>query len=305
MSGPERYVIQSLELHLFFARIMKEHSIFLEAGFTPRDVEFSKAADMFKEQFELILNHVVQLSFGVVSKEVLNSGEVVTEFTYVAEEQTESLTGISINKEITRMEEALFLSPGQEITREMVAAVQSINSYALNRVEQLIEFKETILSNVLSCKMFTVNYPLLIDHILREARLYRDFIAALENGDNLDHVDFKSMELFWDQIMQEHALFIRGLLDPTECELINTANDFAGVYSRLIEEARNASDYSMNQVSVDTLEETLKYKDFKKAGIEGLTECKIKSIIVPLLADHVLRESNHFIRILKDKLEMH
>lgn len=28
------YIKQSLGLHLFFARIMKEHSLFLEAGFT-------------------------------------------------------------------------------------------------------------------------------------------------------------------------------------------------------------------------------------------------------------------------------
>ena len=29
------YVVSSLELHLFFGRIMKEHSLFLRAGFTP------------------------------------------------------------------------------------------------------------------------------------------------------------------------------------------------------------------------------------------------------------------------------
>ena len=29
---------------------------------------------------------------------------------------------------------------------------------------------------------------------------------------------------------------------------------------------------------------------------------KIKSIIIPLLADHVLREVNHFIRILKSAM---
>lgn len=32
---------------------------------------------------------------------------------------------------------------------------------------------------------------------------------------------------------------------------------------------------------------------------EGILTCKIKSIIIPLLADHVLREANHFIRILR------
>ncbi len=35
MIDQQQYVILSLELHLFFGRIMKEHSIFLEAGFKP------------------------------------------------------------------------------------------------------------------------------------------------------------------------------------------------------------------------------------------------------------------------------
>ena len=35
MFDKARYVVLSLELHLFFARIMKEHALFLKAGFTP------------------------------------------------------------------------------------------------------------------------------------------------------------------------------------------------------------------------------------------------------------------------------
>ena len=45
--------------------------------------------------------------------------------------------------------------------------------------------------------------------------------------------------------MMEHALFIRGLLDPTEGELINTANDFANEYNALIEEVKIATDEMM------------------------------------------------------------
>ncbi|WP_334291621.1 DUF2935 domain-containing protein [Metaclostridioides mangenotii] len=37
MINGQKYVVLSLELHLFFARIMKEHGVFLEAGFTPKD----------------------------------------------------------------------------------------------------------------------------------------------------------------------------------------------------------------------------------------------------------------------------
>lgn len=42
MLDSKKYIISSLELHLFFARIMKEHSIFLEAGFTPKNSKLSK-----------------------------------------------------------------------------------------------------------------------------------------------------------------------------------------------------------------------------------------------------------------------
>lgn len=45
---------------------------------------------------------------------------------------------------------------------------------------------------------------------------------------------------------------------------------------------------------------TQKFRDFKQAGAEGIETCKIKSIILPLLADHVLREANHYLRLLED-----
>ena len=44
----DNYVIKSLELHLFFGRIMKEHSFFLKAGFTPANSSFSDKADIIE-----------------------------------------------------------------------------------------------------------------------------------------------------------------------------------------------------------------------------------------------------------------
>lgn len=46
-------------------------------------------------------------------------------------------------------------------------------------------------------------------------------------------------------------------------------------------------------------EETRKIQEFKTAGTKGLLECQIEGLILPLLADHVLREANHYIRILE------
>ena len=100
-------------------------------------------------------------------------------------------------------------------------------------------------------------------------------------------------ESFWNQIMMEHAQFIRGLLDPCETELYSAADGFAKEYCRLLEESRNAQDRTQ-----ESLDQTLKFRDFKAAGTKGIEQCKIRSVILPLLADHVLREANHYLRLL-------
>lgn len=295
----EKYVTSSLELHLFFGRIMKEHSLFLEAGFTPKNTKLAKEANKYKEGFEKILLEVVKLSEGRVRQSVINSGEVFTEYTLNAEKKTEYYTGIDINSKITLMQEELKCASIKNIDSKVVSCVRSINNRALKLLDGLIEFKTKVLDGMLCCKLFTVNYPLLIEHILREAKLYRSYIEEIECNNDIDRGNVKATELFWNQIMMEHSLFIRGLLDPSEEELVSTANDFANEFSELIQDAKDANEMTMASVTNETLRETVKLRDFKKAGTKGIADCEIKSIILPLLADHVLREANHYIRLLK------
>ncbi len=150
--------------------------------------------------------------------------------------------------------------------------------------------------------MFTVNFPLLIDHILREAELYLDIVYQLQSREDLNmEQEMYEQEAFWNNIMAEHSKFIRGLLDPTEVELMGLANDFANEFDDLTAEVLEAMDQSssLSELTKDSLEATKRIQDFNAQGTLGLIDCQIKSIILPLLGDHVLRESNHFIRLLK------
>lgn len=52
--------------------------------------------------------------------------------------------------------------------------------------------------------------------------MYRQTISEIERRGRISMPDLRNLEIFWNQIMMEHAEFIRGLLDPTECELIET-----------------------------------------------------------------------------------
>lgn len=298
MLSHEKYITLSLELHLFFGRIMKEHSLFLAAGFTPKNTKLSREANDYKVQFEKILLEAIKLSKGNIRKSVLDSGEIFTEYTLSTERKTEYYTGIEINSKITAMEEKLTCKDNIEIDSKKIGSIKKLNTRVIKLLDGLIDLKTRILNEVLSCKLFTTNYPLLIEHIIHEAKSYRSYLYDIENDEDIEKKNIKETELFWDEIMMEHALFIRGLLDPSEDELINTSDRFAKEYFALIEKAKNMTNATISTVSDETLAETIKLRDFKKAGTEVIEECKIKSIILPLLSDHLLREANHYIRLL-------
>ena len=294
----ENYAVLSLETHLFFARIMKEHGLFLEAGFVCVDTAWIDRADWFRQQFEDLLRDTVELSNGRVNRAILNSDELVTEFTIPAERRTEHLSGIPIDSRISLAEQNLRPRQQRRMDREFVRVVDRLNRRALQLLKDFIAFKENILAEVRVGRLFNANYPLLIEHILREARLYCATVEELLENKEPSYKNLRKTEEFWNQIMMEHALFIRGLLDPTEEVLIETADKFAMEFKELLERARRQDCRALG-LTEETLEETLKIRDFKAAGTEGILNCEIASIILPLLGDHVLREANHYIRLLE------
>lgn len=292
------FIKKSLALHLFFARIMKEHAFFLEVGFPPKNYNLINQADFFRRAFDNLLADVTELSGGVVSKEVMESGEVFTPYTLKAESVSSYLTGVQINTRITESERGL---AGDGITdnAQLEQTVQSVNQEAINLLHSLIQYKTAVLSSVLSCHLFTVNYPLLIDHITREAKLYLQMIQKLQSREDPEKEAFEQ-EAFWNRIMAEHAKFIRGLLDPTENDLFVAANNFGEQFDALTKEVNQAMSSTMpiKDITAKNLIATKQIRDFKQKGTQGLLECKIKSIIIPLLGDHVLREANHYLRLL-------
>lgn len=302
MISRAEYIRQSLETHLFFGRIMKEHAFFLQTSFTPRDEKFSRRGDELRIAFGDFLKDCTAIANGVIGRVAIESGEIVTQYTLEAEKLTEFYTGISLDTKITQAEKGL--APGNDFHPTLARKVFEINRRALSLLDKIIQFKTTILNDVLCCKMFTLNYPLLIDHILREAKLYRRLIQRLQSREaiNIQKEAFEQ-EAFWNQIMAEHAKFIRGLLDPTEEELFNLADCFGHEFDQLTCKAKEAmdrtktSDYS--QITRESTRATKDIRAFKAQATDGLLECKIKSIILPLLADHTLREANHYLKLLK------
>lgn len=299
----DTYIEDSLELNLFFMRIMKEHALFLQLGFTPKNKDMGAQAENIRTRMDDLLRQTIQTARGYVSQNVIDSGELYTRYTEEAERQTQALTGVPIDIQLTTDEYSVGGTGAAPAS--MQQAVDMINYNAGILANELLHFKERVYNDVITCSMFTTIYPLQIDHIIREAREYLHMLNML-NARRLEMgpAELADEEAFWNNIMKEHAEFIDGQLDPSEKALKNQARSFESQFERLTQQA-NAAKRSLASLPVltrRTVPAAQNLSNFKAQGTSGILSCKIRSIIPPLLADHVLRESNHYLRILKETI---
>jgi hypothetical protein len=296
------YIRHSLELNLFFLRLVKEHTIFAAASLPPKDLRLSAQIVLMKNKFEDLLSRTIALSNGVVSHEVLASEELVTDNTLKAEEKTQMLTGIPINSALTQRELALTPGPRFEPTDALVTKVSNLNQRILTEATAAVAFKKKLLNDILNCRAFSFIYPLMLDHVIREGEFYVMMLTKLEKREPSTTIkDIIELELNWNRIMGEHSKFIRGYLDPSEAQLFEMADSFSKEFDKLLAETTKLTGQPtlLPQVTKNSLNSVIRLKNFKKAGSEGILACKIKSVILPLLADHVTREANHYLRLLR------
>lgn len=181
------------------------------------------------------------------------------------------------------------------------------NKIVYNAVCHIWAFKRKVLGLIIQCKIGGNNFPLLVDHVSREAAYFMKRLEQLNTG-TLDALPdaIINENVFFLRIMADHAKFINHLLDPSERKLVEQARDFSHDFDQLLFQAQDLDSMrpqSQTQPLLDQFVDTNRVsvrqlRDFKKTARDLIEACRIKSIIPALLADHVFREATHFLEIL-------
>ncbi len=174
-------------------------------------------------------------------------------------------------------------------------------------VKEFYIFKRNLLHMMLECKLGGYNFPLLLDHMAREAEYVMRLLEKNKGCKVLVNGGTKAQETgFWLRIMADHAKFISQLLDPSEYNLIATAKAFSEEFDHLFIQGRDFSSMlqgysevaSFKRFIQDARAATQRLRDFKRAAEEMIEECRLVGLIPSLLADHVRREADHFLILL-------
>lgn len=183
--------------------------------------------------------------------------------------------------------------------------VKQFNNEVIMHVKNIWSYKRKLLGLILTCKLNGANlFPLLIDHTTREAMYFQNRLEQLNAG-QLDPLpdSIINENVFFLKIMADHAKFIEQLLDPSERKLIKQAHEFSRDFDTLMYQALDLEHMAPKSYTYPLLEQFLdqnrvsvkSLRDFKKTATELIEQCRIKSIIHPLLADHVFREAERFL----------
>ncbi|RKQ18474.1 DUF2935 domain-containing protein [Ureibacillus endophyticus] len=188
-----------------------------------------------------------------------------------------------------------------------IQQVKAFNTEVYQHAVNIWAFKRKVLGLTLRCEIISNNYPLLVDHISREAAYFANRLKELNQGILAPRPDAIIKEnVFFLRIMADHAKFIGHLLDPSERKLVDQAREFSHDFDQLLFQAMDLDSMrpqsetkpilsqflDQNRVSVKSL------RDFKKTARELIEACRIKSNIHPLLADHTFREAERFLEII-------
>lgn len=293
MTSKESYIQCSLQYHLFWIRILKEHAIFIEATMPPPGKEYADQADTYKQQYDQLLEAAIKLSDGVIPLSVLESGQFYTQYTEEAERLAQLNTGITINSQLTRMTYDIKPFTGDyTATNKNEQDVFMLNQNLLNLTTSFVQFQADLLNRRVSCGLFTMMYTADILHILLEAKRYLEILKRLQNRDETLLCDYKS---FWTQNMADHAKVMRGQLDPTETAYFNTANQLSDTFDLLGRAEMRPETFPSDR---EILSDAIAISDFKSDTTNGLITCKIQAIMLSLYTDHLLREANHFIYLM-------
>jgi hypothetical protein len=162
------------------------------------------------------------------------------------------------------------------------ANLQSFNRPTIELVRRFLDVKRQMQKAQESGQLKSLAWPTFFEHVALEGERFANRLERFSAG--RVEMDRSEVVSFWSRIMADHADFIAHLLDPKEKALIDKAMKASGAWRS------TGSGGSKGRVQ-NSLDDFIAFKKSAGAGVEA---GQIKSIIHPLLADHVLREALKF-----------
>ena len=176
---------------------------------------------------------------------------------------------------------------------------------AIQLLRDMIEFKTMVLNKIIECKISFNLHPSLISHMINEAHeFYRHLYNAISNKSQTIEELF-ILHQTWLKDASGHASAIICNLDPNEFIYIKEGRKFQKGFDNLfiqsIEYKQILERTGEKQNMIIEFHEQIKqniyeFIDYLEKIKTKRLECKLLSILEPLILDHMIREEKYYLK---------
>ena len=297
------FISQSIVINLAYGLSIREMTLNLELSFLSKDNDLKNKTNVFFKAFDSLVEEVIFIADKNVPEELFDNREVIfTEYTLYMYDLTEKLTGVNMNQDlILKLEK---IKPGiPKPNSKLLTQVENINNKAKELLNNFKAFLEDIYNRVINVDIFIFTYGLLIEHLIDRINLYYYSIDRLIHREDLSPTYVAMVQYNFNKLVKQDAMFINGLVDQNEKEIINTARDFELKYEELLKTYQIPLTPD-NQViqSNRSLELNNSFIVFVSSILERIKNRSVQFMVEPVFIDLILRESNLFSFILSGDL---
>ena len=289
---------QSLYNHIYFAGSIRSFCSTIGLTFLINNDEYIRRAIELGFKSSDIINKTLLLMNKELASNVLNNNIYITPYTNNISLLTQKLFEISLV--IQTDKDIQILNTREEIifNEETMEKINNLNNESLTLINDFKLFCQEIKMKIESGELFSYSYPDFFNYMYDEISVYgRDIERILSKK---DYTDFYISEYayYFNELLRESALYIRGFLDTKEGDIFDTASYYINAFANLTEKYLKKSSTSTT-LNMESEKLVINYQKFVSSVIDKLLKAKISFITPPITLDNFLTNINVYLFLMK------
>ena len=296
MLTEREFFIQSLRDHLYYLRTIREFCITIELSFYKNNEDYIKMSQNFADKCDELGREAISYTGGFVSKEALNSGIYVTEFSLPCEKLTEKLFGINIDTAFTQKELEFQVGINEKIDSNVINGIKKLNEKALIFANNFSKFCDEIQNRLDTNNLFSFSYSDFFSYIFDEINTYILDLERIIRMEGYSPIYAVGYEYNFSLTLQKTARFIRDWVDVKSVDVFDLANFYVNSFGEIIDKYLKASISPdvQEELAQNTKDLLVDYQDFLRDILRRLLVHEIYFITPPVSLDNIYTSVNFY-----------
>jgi len=286
---------ESLVNHLYFGGTIRSFCTTIGLTFFKNNQDYIDKAISLGYMATDIINKAISYMDQDLAKEVLDSDVYITPYTEKLDLLTQQLFTISLSINVSNDIEIL-KSRGDVNYDKVMDEIDELNNESLNLINEFKDFCSNIKTKLDNNELFSYLYSDFFNYMYDEISVYGRDIERIISKKDYTRFYLNEYTYYFNELLRESALYIRGFLDTKEKELFDMASFYINSFANLTEKYLKNNN---NDLSIETEKIVLNYKLFVSDIIDRLLRDEVYFIIPPTTLDNFLTNINVYLYIIK------